>query len=215
MRPLWTLTLLCVLTACSTAYYGTMEKFGVYKRDILVDRVVSARDAQDDAKAEFQSALEQFGSVVSYNGGELEATYKRLDDAYKDSESAAKRVDERIRAIERVAEDLFDEWEDELDEYSNASLRADSERQLRDTQREYQRLIRAMKAVQAKIPPVLTVFHDQVLYLKHNLNARAVAALRGEYRNVQGNVSRLLNELDASIREADQFIQRMKYTQGQ
>lgn len=213
MRLIWTLTLLCILTACSTAYYGTMEKFGIYKRDILVDRVVAARDAQDDAKETFQSALAQFGSVVSYRGGELEQAYQRLNKAYQDSEGAAKRVDERIRAIEQVAEDLFDEWADELDQYHNATLRTDSQRQLRDTQREYRRLIQAMKAVEAKIPPVLSVFHDQVLYLKHNLNARAIAALHGEYRQMEGNVSRLLRELDASIREADQFIQRMKQTQ--
>jgi nitrogen fixation-related uncharacterized protein len=30
---------------CSKAYYGAMEKVGIHKRDILVDRVEGARDA--------------------------------------------------------------------------------------------------------------------------------------------------------------------------
>jgi len=31
------------LSGCSTMYYGTMEKLGVHKRDIMVDRVKAAR----------------------------------------------------------------------------------------------------------------------------------------------------------------------------
>lgn len=211
MSKYYTIALLFLLTACSTAYYGTMEKFGVYKRDIMVDRVEAARDAQDNAKDTFQSALEQFSSVVSYRGGELESTYQRLNKSYENSRDAAKQVAERIQAIERVAEDLFDEWNDELDEYNNSTLRADSARKLHETQREYQRMLQTMKTVQAKIPPVLSVFHDQVLYLKHNLNARAISALQGEYRSIEGSVSRLIAELNTSIAKADQFIRRMQH----
>lgn len=46
---LFFLLALC-LGGCSSAYYKTMENFGVEKRDILVDRVEEARDAQDDAR---------------------------------------------------------------------------------------------------------------------------------------------------------------------
>ena len=47
------LTLFIVLfstNACQKAYYSTMEKFGVHKRDIMVDRVGEARDSQEEAK---------------------------------------------------------------------------------------------------------------------------------------------------------------------
>jgi hypothetical protein len=49
---------------CSKAYYGAMEKVGIHKRDILVDRVEGARDAQSEAQEQFKSALEQFGTVI-------------------------------------------------------------------------------------------------------------------------------------------------------
>ena len=51
-------------TACSTAYYSALEKVGIEKREILVDRVEDARDAQEDASEQFASALDQFRSVV-------------------------------------------------------------------------------------------------------------------------------------------------------
>jgi len=198
-----------LISACSPAYYNTMEKFGVYKRDILVDRVEEARDSQEDTKEQFNSALEQFGSVVNYDGGSLEKIYNRLQSEYDDSVAAADDLGERIDAIEQVAEDLFEEWESELDDYSNDNMRRDSAQQLRNTRREYQSLIRAMRQAQSKIPPVLSVFQDQVLYLKHNLNARAISALQKEYKNIQTDVAALVAEMEQSIDEANAFIKNM------
>ena len=198
------------LSACSTAYYNSMEKFGVYKRDILVDRVEEARDAQEDTKEQFNSALEQFGSVVNYDGGSLEKVYKRLQSEYDDSVAAAEDLNERIDAIEKVAEDLFEEWQDELNDYSNAKMRRDSAQQLRQTRREYNQLIRAMRRAEDKIPPVLAVFQDQVLYLKHNLNARAISALQDEYISIKTDVAALVAEMERSIDEANVFIEAMQ-----
>lgn len=197
------------LVACAPVYYNTMEKFGVYKRDILVDRVQEARDSQEDAKEQFSSALEQFASVVAYDGGDLEKKYRKLQRQYDDSEAAAKEVDERIEAIEKVSMDLFKEWDEELDKYSNRELRADSAQQLKETRQEYQKLLRAMKNAQQKIPPVLAVFQDQVLYLKHNLNAHAISALQQEYKSIETNVANLVAEMERSIDEANAFIRNM------
>lgn len=201
---------LALLSACSSAYYGAMEKFGVYKRDILVSRVEEARNAQTDAKEQFDSALAQFRSVVSFDGGNLEKEYNRLQKEYDRSAAAAKEVSDRIRSIEKVAEDLFKEWEKELQQYTNSTLRNDSQRQLTATRQEYAQLLRSLKAVEQKMPPVLSVFHDQVLYLKHNLNSRAIAALHQEYRSIESNVTRLIAEMNQSISEADRFIQKMR-----
>jgi len=170
-----------LISACSPAYYNTMEKFGVYKRDILVDRVEEARDSQEDTKEQFNSALEQFGSVVNYDGGSLEKIYNRLQSEYDDSVAAADDLGERIDAIEQVAEDLFEEWESELDDYSNDNMRRDSAQQRRNTRREYQSLIRAMRQAQSKIPPVLSVFQDQVLYL-------SITSTPGRFRPYKRNI---------------------------
>ena len=69
-----------------------------------------------------------------------------------------------------------------------------------------------MKRAESKIQPVLSVFNDQVLYLKHNLNAQAIAALQGELVSLEENVDRLVREMEASIREADQFISKLQKT---
>lgn len=198
-----------VLAGCQTAYYKTMEQFGVHKRDILVDRVGEARDAQEEAKEQFKSALERFTAVLGFKGGDLQEKYDQLNKEFERSEERAAEVRERIAAVEDVSEALFDEWQDELDQYTNASLKRSSQRQLAETKRQYGQLIQAMKRAEKKIEPVLNAFRDQVLYLKHNLNARAIASLKGELAGVENNVAALIRDMERSIREADRFIQSM------
>lgn len=201
---------LLLLSGCQSTYYAAMEKVGVHKRDILVDRVEEARDAQLDAKEQFRDALERYRSVVQVNGGELEARYDALNSEYLASEDSAKAVRQRIRAVEDVAEALFDEWEAELQQYSNASLRNASARELARTRQDYRTLIQRMQAAERRIEPVLSVLRDQVLFLKHNLNARAIGALKGEYRTLQGNVDQLLRDMQRAIDESDAFVRRLQ-----
>lgn len=197
------------VSACSSAYYKTMENFGVEKRDILVDRVEEARDAQDDASEQFADALEQFRSVVNFDGGDLEAVYDDLNSEYERSKSEAEEVSGRIDAVESVAEDLFEEWQKELDEYTRSDLRRNSEKLLRDTRGRYQQMMKAMRRAEGTMAPVLEAFQDQVLALKHNLNARAIGALRNELDSIERDTARLISEMQKAISEADAFIQSM------
>ena len=204
---------LLTLAGCQSAYYSAMEKVGLHKRDILVDRVEDARDSQQDAKEQFKDALERYRSVVQVDGGELEERYEALNSEFEASENSAREVRDRIDAVEDVAEALFKEWKQELDEYSNASLRATSQRNLERTQKDYRVLLQRMKAAEKRIDPVLDVLRDQVLFLKHNLNARAIGALKGEYRTLEGNVDQLLAEMQRAIDEADVFIRQLQRNQ--
>ena len=171
-----------------------------------MSRVESARDAQVDAKEEITDALTEFRKVVNIDGGELEARYKSLAAQLKDSEDAAQAVSKRIRDVEDVAGALFKEWNEELAQYSNANLRAKSEQQLRQTRARYDQMIAAMKRAESRLEPALQPLRDQVLFLKHNLNARAIAGLKGEVAAVEAQVNRLVAELNRAIAEADRFI---------
>ena len=203
------LALLMALCGCSTMYYSTMEKFGQEKRDILVKRVDKARDSQQETQEVFQDALEQFGSVVKFDGGDLQKQYDRMSAELARCEGRAADVKTRIQDVDKVAQDLFREWAAEAKTYENESYRRDSEAKLRETKQNYARMIGAMRNAEAKIGPVLSVFRDQVLYLKHNLNARALASLQNESAQIEMDVNRLLQDLSAAIAEADRFIQTM------
>ena len=199
-----------LVAACSSTYYKAMEGLGVEKRDILVGRVEDARDAQDSASEQFASALDQFRSTVSFDGGDLEDIFDRLSDEYEDSVVAAEKVSDRIDSIEDVAEDLFEEWESELEQYSKASLRRSSSELLNDTRKRYKQLMTTMRRAERSMEPVLEAFQDQVLYLKHNLNARAIGALRNELGNIERDTATLISQMQKAINEANAFIDSME-----
>jgi hypothetical protein len=198
------------LSGCASAYYGALEQFGIEKRDILTDRVEDARDAQTDAKEQFEDALDQYRSVVKVDGGDLEEVYDRLNSAFEKSESRAQAVSDRIDEIESVADDLFDEWQEEIGLYSDASLRGRSQGLLRDTQRDYAQMLSAMRKAEKSMAPVLSLFRDQVLFLRHNLNARAIGSLQSELQSVESATNAAIVEMEQSIAEASRFIKSMK-----
>ena len=210
VKWIFTLPILLALAGCESTYYNAMEKVGFHKRDILIDRIEEVQEAQQDGQEQFKSALTQFKAVVDFDGGKLESLYNKLNDEYQDSAEAADNIRSRIDSVESVAEALFDEWQEELSQYSNGKLRRDSERQLQSTQRQYQRLIKAMHKAEKSIDPVLDTFKDNVLYLKHNLNARAISSLKGELNSVNNDVTSLLASMQQSIEESDAFITQLR-----
>lgn len=196
-------------SGCQKAYYGTMETFGYHKRDILVNRVEQSRDAQEQAKEQFKTALEKFTEVVNFDGGDLQKQYDRLKSELDKSHSRADQVTSRIKQVEEVSEALFDEWQKELEQYTSDKLKRSSADKLAKTRYSYNQMIQAMKRAEAKMEPVLSAFKDQVLFLKHNLNARAVASLHDELTNIEADIALLIKDMEASIAQADAFISDM------
>ena len=199
-----------MISGCASVYYGAMEKVGVAKREILADRVEETQDAQEAAKEQFATALEQLMQLTGDGGGKLKDHYDRLAVALDRSEDRAERVHERITGVRSVAEALFEEWQEELNHYTNASLRRRSEQQLNDTRRRYDRLVLLMQRAADRMEPVLATLRDQVLFLKHNLNAQAVAGLDGTARELQEDVGALIADMEKSIAEAESFLATWK-----
>lgn len=198
------------VAGCSNMYYDTMEKFGVAKRQILVDRVADARKSQEAAKEQFSSALDKFIAVTKVETGELKSKYDQLNRELTRSDDRAKEVRDRIAAVADVADALFDEWKKELKQYSDPALRRESEREMNLTRRRYEELMDTMQNAARRMDPILGKFRDQVLFLKHNLNAQAIAGLSSTSRGLQEDISRLIEDMERSIKDADEFIHAMK-----
>ncbi len=218
MKTTSLLLLFCVAlgtlsVGCSSMDYAIREKFGQHKREILVDRVGDAKESQEAAKTQFVDALTHFKSVTGYKGGDLEAKYEEIKASYDACTARATDVSARIASIEDVASALFTEWKKELDEYSSASLRQVSEQQLKQTRMAYDKLLVTMRNAESRMKPVLATFKDQVLYLKHNLNAQAIASLGGVSAELQRDIDVLVRDMQRAIDDANSFIDQMQ-TQG-
>lgn len=182
----------------------------MYKRDLLKKRVIAARDDQQAASEQFKDALTRLKELYNFQGGDLEKAYTSINREYERSVARANDVHKRVKDVETVAGDLFVEWENEIKQISSPNLRASSQEQLRDTRQRYDELHAALKRAEQSMDPVLVKFHDYVLVLKHNLNAAAIASLKGETTDIQNEISKLIQDMNAAIARADTFINSMK-----
>lgn len=196
--------------ACSTTYYTVWEQLGKEKRHLLKDNVEHARDEQEQASEQFKDALTQIKELYGFHGGDLEDFYNRLKDSYEECEARAEAVEKRIAKVEQIAEDLFIEWENEINEMTNKNFKAKSRASFKDTKKRYARLNAAMTKAQRSMQPALTNMRDYVLFLKHNLNAQAIGALRAEVRDIELDVNTLIADMNKSIREADDFLKTLQ-----
>lgn len=201
---------LLVVAGCSNPYYSAMEKVGVHKRDIMVDRVENARDAQQDAQEQFKSALDRFDSVVSLKETDLKRAHEQLNEEYEDCVAVAEKVSARIDKVESVSEALFKEWADEIKLYDNKDLARSSRKQLDDTRARYQEMIDRMEEAEKSMDPVLRIFRDNVLYLKHNLNAQAIGSLQDEFAGLEVEIDKLVERMDEAIESSNAFISDMQ-----
>jgi len=156
---------------------------GTHKRDIRGDRVEKGKEAQEEAQSQFPSAFDEFLAVSKVDMGELKSAYDRIQDAFDRSEKRAKAVWDRIDSVKSVSKVLFREWEKELVAYTNQDLRQSSEDQMNQT---------------------------RIQYLKHNLNAKAIAAVNRTSIGLRDDVDLLIQQMFVSIEESNAFIAKMR-----
>jgi SMC interacting uncharacterized protein involved in chromosome segregation len=126
---------------------------------------------------------------LNIQGGELQDKYDALNEEYQQSEKRAQAVRDRIASVENVSDALFDEWTAELKQYSNATLRQKSQKQLTQTRSQYAQLIKAMKRAEAKMDPVLAklkgpcpLFEAQLERAGHRLAQERIDYGRRQHR---------------------------------
>lgn len=206
IRALIFLIAIFITSGCKSPYYATMEKFGIEKRHILIDNVEDVQKSQTKAQEEFKDALTRIKELYNFDGQELEAFYKKVKNAYEDCDDRADQIEGRIDDVKSVAKDLFKEWESEIAQISDAKMKSSSRQSLRDAKHKYAKLETVMKNSTKRMYPVLTKLKDYVLYLKHNLNAKAVGSLGSEVVSIEKDVAKLIADMNVSIKEADNFI---------
>ena len=211
------LTLLCLTalitlstTSCRTAYYGVMGKFGIEKRDLLQSNVVAVKAIQEAVQGQFTSALDRYMAVVDVNGStKLEKQYKKLDKEYNQCAKTVNKLDNKVKDFERLSRDLMKEWKKELKQYSNKEMKKSSAAKMNNTGKKLDALLVSMNQSLATTKPVLKQLHDQVLFLKHNLNSQAIAGLQQESAKIKAEVDKVVANMNASIAESQKFINDM------
>ncbi|KYG66240.1 hypothetical protein AZI86_04045 [Bdellovibrio bacteriovorus] len=187
------------------AKYSAYEMVGVEKRDLFKKEVKKVQSSQEDTSEAFKDALEKLQKIYAFDGGNLERQYKSLNSSYEDAQKEVASVHERVKTLETTAEDLFKEWEGEIQQISAADLRRKSSENLRATRQHYNQFHASLKKSEKSMDPVLQKLKDHVLYMKHNLNAKAIAGLKVESDKIQNDIAALIKNMNDSIAQAESF----------
>jgi len=210
LKRLATTLLALSLVACSSIRYAACEKLGLEKRDLLQGDVERMKDQQQETAEQFQDALTKLRTLYGSSGTDLEQRYDATKAEYEDCEKQANELQKRMDSVRTVANDLFDEWQGEIDEMGNAAMKRDSKAKLVATRKRFESLDAAMKRSEQSMKPVLKQFRDQVLYLKHNLNAEALGTLSAEVTDIDKGVAALVERMQQSMQQADTFLQHLE-----
>jgi DNA-binding transcriptional regulator YbjK len=202
------LALLC--TSCSTVYYNFWEFLGQEKRELLQSELENITEDQSDAKDEFADTLSKIRSEYSYKEGKLEKTYDELSTDYNSLNDNAKSLSKRIEKAQEIASDLFSEWKSEAKKITNTKFRKDSLSKRVITMTKFKLTVKAIKNVESKMKKVLVKLNDRVLFLKHNLNAKAIGKVKIELMNIEGDIIALIKQINESNEQANSFIKDIK-----
>lgn len=218
MKILFVLSLFFFLSGCQSAIeksarnagYSLYELVGVEKRDLLRKRITGATEEQKEAGESFTDALDKLQKTYGSEPSKLESKYRELNSAYENSVAQAEEVRSSREKMHTVASDLFAEWKKEIAEMQSADLKTRSRTSLADTKERFDKMHSALKNSEGQMAPVLAKLKDNVLFLKHNLNAKAVGSLKNENARIEGDIKKLLAGMNDSIREAEAFIKTIE-----
>lgn len=198
------------VAGCRTAKYAALEKVGIEKRDIFKSNMKQTREAQEEVKESFQGALSELRAMYGSSGSKLEKTYDAVSAKYEDASGEAAELTKRVDALNTVARDLFKEWKGELKDFSSPELRDKSEKKLQATQKSYEALYKELMASEKQMNKVLSQYREQVTYLKHNLNAQALQTLSKEKTSIEGDMAKLVRDMNDSISQTEKFIKEFE-----
>jgi len=175
-------------------------------RKYIVRYLKEVRFNLQDAKNEFEAMQQCFNTQAVTTVSGMEQTQYRLNRQYERCHLSAHALNQRMNAIKSVSWALFAEWDHELNGYANQALRGSSKRQLTAVRRSYTHLIKMMQKTDHKMWPILIVFHDKVLYCKHNTNTWTIGTSQHEVIEISIDISQFILAVDQTITETNQFI---------
>ena len=198
-----------MLAGCTATYVAAWKQLGWESRDLLVDQVGDTRSRQEAAKEQFTSALDQFKATYSFDGGDLEAAYNKLQKDYDRCVAQADDFRDEIGGVKRLGNAFFNEWQKDIDSVTDESTKQIVIQQRDATKTSFDQMVAKMDESADKMDPVLEAFQNRVILLKSSLNAQALASLESNADELVDGIEALIVEMNASIAEADEFIAAM------
>ena len=131
--------------------------------------------------------------------------YQDRRDSYGESAASAAAVRKRRTAVETAADALFGEWNAEITDSTSAAQRAKRQQHYAEFRAPYDRLLDAMRAAEASLPPALDGMQAQLAAWQ--TTDTAAPAVR------PADCDRAVRSLQLAIALADQYVAELENTE--
>lgn len=194
------------LALCGCGIFGDSRP-GLAKVDDLVDRIERVHVESELAKEAAKSAVRRLRTLASPGfAGDPVETHQELSLAVDTSESQAARLTESVESMEAAAEPVFDQWRADLDAIVSARVRTRSEQRLRDTRNRYAAIVAAVKPAMEEYEALNRNLRDLTLFLGHDFNASAIAAVDEDVQALEQQVLALDGQLEECLAAAQTYL---------
>jgi hypothetical protein len=207
MRKLLLPVLSLLLLSCQSANYGSSSTKPDYpKLGLLADRVAEAREAEEAAVEQLQETGEQLSELVDFSGTDPQEVVTATTTQYDNSVDAAVALGTAIAAVEETATTIFQEWQIELDAYTDPAIKADSQAKLGETWQRYGSTMQVLSQSEAKMQPLLNALNANVTFLRGNLNTSALESRKVELGSIKNDIDALIRKMNIAIDSCDAFL---------
>lgn len=203
------LFMLATLTGCQSTYYDAMNYVGVDKREILLGRADSARQAQQEASDKLAALLELFHAVVEGPEHERAAKFTQLQQTYQGAQLAADRLAQRNDALRDVGDALFDEWNQALARQQDQNRRFQRAEELQRSQELYAPLIEAMQEAQRHMDPLLLGVRNDILSMKDDIEDGDASEYAAEAKRLDIEINQQRQRMQTVIERNEAFIAQL------
>jgi hypothetical protein len=206
VRTLLVAAVVLFLTACQSSAPGSLKQASYPGLGALFDRVGDYQVAQQAAAEQFQSVKEQLSPLATAGGNTQGDSAADLSE-YDQTVEAAVAVSATIAAVKQAATATFQQWQTEIDVYTDAQLKADNQAKMGATWQSYQGMMQGVRASETKMNAVLAELNNYVTFLRGSPDASALASYRPNRNVIGSDIDALLLKMKSALGRSNEFIE--------
>jgi hypothetical protein len=198
--PLRTLAIVAALSSMGTACMSTNEKDSLEEVDNLVARVERIYVESELVRERAREAVDTLHKIVAPDfEGDPVAAYGEFVDAVERSEAQAAVFSDCIDPMKDSAASVFGQWETDINIFTSAVMRARSEERLQETRGRFEEVVASIDPTATSLGEFNAALRDHVLFLEHDFNPAAVAAIGGEVTSLTEHAEVLDTNLESCL----------------
>jgi hypothetical protein len=198
-------TLLC-LGACAS--FARQDQ-SLRKVDNLVERIERVHLESELSKARMREGLASLAQVADPNmKGDVSIAYADFVKTVEASEKQAKALRAAVEPMKRSAKPFFQQWSDDLQDFTDQKMRKRSRTRLNETRERYEAIVAAVDPALAGYELFNQSMRDNMLFLGNDFNPTSVAMVRGDVRSLTRQAAELDGYFDACLDAARAYVQQ-------